>query len=49
MLGLYKSLCKVVNTFIIEMKIEKIDFKKFLYFRKKPGFDSSNILYRQKM
>ena len=49
MLKLYKIFCKVTNAIIIQMRMEKISLKKFLYFRKISGFGSLKCLCRWEM
>lgn len=45
----YKIFCKAGSVLIMQMQIEKIRFKKFLYFRKVPGFNLLECLYKQSL
>ena len=48
-LKLHKGLCKAASTLIVQMRTEKIGLKKFLHFRKVPGFDSPECPCRRGM
>lgn len=43
-LKLHKGLCKATSALILQIRIEKISLKKFLHFRKIPGFDLLDCL-----
>lgn len=45
-LEIYKRLYKAVSALMIQTKIEKIEFKKFLYSKNVPGFWSLKCLYK---
>ena len=46
---LHIGISKVVNALIVQMKTEKIGLKKFLHFKKRPGFDLPEYPCRGKM
>ena len=46
-LKLHKGLSKAASTLIVQMRTEKIGLKKFLHFRKVPGFDSPECSCRR--
>ena len=48
-LKLHKGLCKAASALIVQMRTEKIGLKKFLHFRKVPGFDSPECPCRRGM
>lgn len=43
-LEIHRGFNKAINTLIVQIQIEKITFKKFLYFGKVPGFDLPEYL-----
>lgn len=45
-LKLHKSFYKAASGWIVQMRMEKISFKKFLYSKKVSGFDSPDGLCR---
>ena len=45
----HKAFCKAAIALVVQMKTEKIDFNKFLYSRKAPGFDSLRFSCRQRV
>ena len=45
----HKDLCKAASALIVQMRTEKIGLKKFLHFKKVPGFDSPECLCRRGM
>lgn len=49
MLKCHKNLYKIVSILLVQIKTEKIYFKKFLHFKKKSRFNLSVYLYEQKM
>ena len=46
---LHKGLSKAASALIVQMRTEKIGLKKFLHFRKVPGFDSPECPCRRGM
>ena len=46
-LKIHRGLCKAASILIVQMQIKKIRLKRFLYFRKFPGFDSPECTCRR--
>ena len=48
-LRIHKGLCKAASALIVQMRTEKTGLKKFLHFKKVPGFDSPECPCRRGM
>ncbi len=47
-LNIHKSFYKLASELIVQKRTEKIDTRKFFYFRKMPGFNMSECSWRQR-